>query len=415
MEERGRKLKKAGVAVATVAAALIGLVGVPSAHAADIPDFQASLTVSPGSVSWPDSTRFERRLSVTAGPGGADLEVSFRDPAQKLGGVDFHPFAAGSARLEGPGVLTGRPMPMVLRMDACGRPIPTAPRYNLKLEPDQQTTVVARSTLRTPAMPGMKHSVHAQVWPSLDGPVSSLTAPLAIGGPRDVLIRARIARKGDSALVRMRKGRSFRLTGKTTPALPNRTLKVLAQPRLNSGKATPRKLSVVTTDAHGRFRSGPIRPETGVWAVTVKLARAGKFAGTAQCVGSISVLPARKRVTTAKLLGRSYVSTSISDRVRTPKKIKLRFFRHAIRPDGSNRKVPTLAASAGCNAMGAKYVVRNGRLRWIGGVMSTDMFCRPNYDPRLTRLLKRGMKAKLKGKKLILTSGNARFALRRTR
>ncbi len=114
------------------------------------------------------------------------------------------------------------------------------------------------------------------------------------------------------------------------------------------------------------------------------------------------------------LLGHKFVSTKVKGRKMAGKKVHLEFFLHSPTPDKPEK--PTLAAGAGCNAMGATFVTKNGRLRWKGRFMSTAMGCpKHNHDAWLRRLLKRGMNAELSGKRLVLTRGKTRIALRQVK
>lgn len=132
------------------------------------------------------------------------------------------------------------------------------------------------------------------------------------------------------------------------------------------------------------------------------------------CAGAVRVLPGRGRATEANLNGHTFRSVRVVGRAIGQRQIRLRFFRHASRPGLPKR--PTLGVSAGCNSMGARYRLANGRLRWTGPVDSTEMGCAPARmanDRWLKRLLRTGMKARLKGKRLVLTRGKTRIVLRR--
>lgn len=124
-----------------------------------------------------------------------------------------------------------------------------------------------------------------------------------------------------------------------------------------------------------------------------------------------------RRATVGTLDGRSFRSIRIEGRSRIGSRaIRLRFFRHADFPGQPER--PFLAASTGCNSLGARYRISKGRLQWIGSIMQTEMGCgkvRESHDRWLIRQLKRGMKAKLNGKRLTLTHGKTRIVLRQIR
>lgn len=385
---------------------------------------QASMTASPDSLSWPDATAFLRRLEIHAGPAGFAGVIGFTD-AGWGGGTPGSPFGTGTATLEGPGELTVLPMPAIAPDPAaCFRGAPPflsfLPRYRLTLEPDQVTTVVATSELLAAPLPGMPRKVGAMIWPDGADVATELGVPLAIGGQSGVRIHSRLAGGGSPNRLELIEAESFRITGSTKPVLARRNIRVIAERRLDPGPGPGRvRLATVRTDAAGRFTTGALRLGPGLWVLRASLARPGRFDNTPNCAGAVTVTPSGRspEVTVRTLDGHSFRSIRIQGRTGIGRnRIRLRFFRDTSFPGRPDR--PFLAASAGCNSLGARYRVTRGRLRWSGPVRQTRMACgkrRENNDRWLIRRLKLGMKAKLNGKRLILTRGQTRIVLLQVR
>lgn len=121
----------------------------------------------------------------------------------------------------------------------------------------------------------------------------------------------------------------------------------------------------------------------------------------------IRLVPAgsARPATVAELEGRKFVSTVVKGSGKAPKKIKLTF-RRAVTDDtnskGSGPNAQALVTDSGCNLLSARYVVRNGRLRWKGQVVGTKMACADDRDAWLSRRLKKGLKADFIGTTLVL-------------
>ncbi|HXF37603.1 MAG TPA: META domain-containing protein [Actinomycetota bacterium] len=108
-----------------------------------------------------------------------------------------------------------------------------------------------------------------------------------------------------------------------------------------------------------------------------------------------------------RLDGRSFVSTHVHERGQERPlvpgtRIELSF------ADGR------LSVQAGCNHLGAGYRVRDGRLRLVGGVSTTEMGCdagRHAQDEWLSVFLGRSPWLELEGPRLTLSGGGTRIRL----
>lgn len=399
-----------------MAAVILATVVLPAtATAAQGPEF--TLTASPAAVSWPDSPEFRYRLSVKAGPEALDVNLKFPDPGWGSERTAGSAFTTAAARLEGFGELIPGPMPPILplRPGTCtrgGPPWASVGYYRLTLGAGQETTVVADSRLAAAPLPTMPREIAATVWTDGGSPVE-LTAPLAIGGRFAPLVESRFVGAGDALRIDRRAGRAFRLMGTTEPPLPRRLLRIEASSGAGGPPGVPRLLGTVRTDDRGGFRSGPLRLRSaGTWMLKTSLADPGRFDNTPGCAGTVRILPTKRPSTLAELEGHSFISTRVAGKDLGEAKVHLKFFWHQSVPGRPVR--PTLLASAGCNLMAAPYHARNGRLRWAGPPVSTQMYCQVNHDPWLASLLRRGVKANLAGKRLVLIRGRTRIVLRQT-
>lgn len=122
------------------------------------------------------------------------------------------------------------------------------------------------------------------------------------------------------------------------------------------------------------------------------------WAGTASLANA-----AKPKVPTVKsLLGKEFKLVKVKGKpLLKGKALPLRFFMHA--SETGQPKKATMAFSGGCNALGARYRVRKGRLSIRGQITGTAMLCRPNTDPWMIRNFRKSMKARTIGKRLILT------------
>lgn len=416
--------REAASSFATVAAAILLLAGMSATAGAAPGDPEASLSVAPDTISWPKAPGFERRLELTAGPQGFAGVVGFTDEGWG-GRASGSPFSAGAASLRGPGELKELPMPAIdLHPGACYRGGPPyisfLPRYRLTLGPDQTTTVAATSRLLAAPLPGMPRSVGATVWPDEADSATELSTPLEITGKTGVRINSRFAGNGDPDRAELTTAQSFRLKGSTEPALVRQRVRLIAEWRMGPGPGSGRMvLATVRTDSSGRFRTPALWLDEGTWVLKTSLVKPGTFNNTPNCAGTVTVNRSKRpgEVTVGTVDGHTFRSIRIEGRTGIGRKrIRLRFFRHANSPDQPTQ--PYLGASAGCNALGARYRIDNGRLKWIGPVMQTMMGCgkvREANDRWLIRQLKRGPKADLNGRRLTLTRGKVRIVLQQVR
>lgn len=397
-----------------VAAALVLLA--PGPARAAIP-FEASLSASPSSVSWPEETKFQYRLDVTAGDQGLDATLELPPSPWGIDGLDGSPFSVGRARLEGPGSIKVIPIavPMILDRTACYRGSRQFPSlYRLVLGPGEKTTVVADARLEAASLPGLRGEILASIQPKSGGSGERLAAPLTIGGRQGALIKTRFTGNGEARIIQLTPASKFRLTGATEPALPRRMIAIEATrvvPPLARQKA---RLITVQTDDEGRFQTGKLSLRSaGTWQLNTALVDPGELDGQPHCAGVVDVRHRERRATAAALLGHTFVSTSVWGRNMKNRRIRLRFFRHAEIPGRPKR--PTMVAHAGCDYLGARFRVRSSRLRWTGRINGTQISCRTNHDRWLTHLLRRGLRAKLYGDQLVLTRRNTEIVLRRVR
>lgn len=396
---------------------LAGLAG--SATAATEPEY--SLSASPDAISWPDAPKFQYRLQVKAGDEPLDVSLAF--PAADWGygsRVNGTMFSTANARLDGPGELAIGDMPAVPMPlpGSCSRgpqPWVSAVNYRLTLPAGEQTTVVADSRLAAAPLAATSREIQALVWGD-DTEQVTLNAPLAIDGLSGVLIESGFVGSADQYWVNRRIGQGFRLTGTTDPPLADTRIRITAHWEDRLG-GEPRGIQTVRTDEAGRFTTGPLSLyEKGTWSLRASLVAPGELDNAPQCAGAVNVGPAAPGDLSAALNGHTFRSIRVRGRAIGRKQISLKFFLHARHPNQPER--PTLVASAGCNSMGARYRAVNGRLRWQGSVMSTMIGCPParlRNDRWLQRNLRKGMKARLKGKRLTLVRGKTRIVLRQTR
>ncbi|MDQ2622516.1 MAG: META domain-containing protein [Actinomycetota bacterium] len=398
-----------GAATALVAA-------VPAGALSPTFEPEASLSASPGSVSWPDSTEFQYRLEVKAGSGGLDTTFDFRGPAWGNDRLDGSPVEIGPARLVGPGKLENihQVIPMVLDLNACHRGslgLPTL--FRLTLGPGEETTVIADARLRAAPLPGLEGQILAGFQAGHGAPVQ-LAAPLGIGGKQGVLIKTRFAGAGKNRVITRTRGNSFRLIGSTDPAVPHRKIKIRATAISGEMNSEELSLTTVRTDAEGRFRTGKLKVNrTGTWRLSTALSDAGKFDNEPHCAGVVRLWNKELQATPARLDGHTFVSTSVWGRELKQQRIRLRFFRHA--EMNGRPKRPTMVAFAGCNRLGALYGTKNGRLRWTGRITGTAKACRTGHDRWLTRLLRGGVRARMIGDQLILNRRKTEIVLQRIR
>lgn len=124
---------------------------------------------------------------------------------------------------------------------------------------------------------------------------------------------------------------------------------------------------------------------------------------------------AKAKVPTVKsLLGKQFRSVSVSGSpIIEGRTIGLRFFMHANNP--SRPKKPTMAVTGGCNANGAGFRVRRGRLVSRGYWEGTKIGCSTDPDPWLISKFRKGLKARVKGNRLVLTrpAEGVKFVFRR--
>ncbi|MBN8870124.1 MAG: META domain-containing protein [Solirubrobacterales bacterium] len=124
---------------------------------------------------------------------------------------------------------------------------------------------------------------------------------------------------------------------------------------------------------------------------------------------------AKAKVPTVKsLLGKQFTSVSVSGSpIIKGRTIGLRFFRHADNP--SRPKKPTMVVTGGCNAQGTGFRVRRGRLVSRGYWEGTKIGCSIDPDPWLRSKFKKGLKARVKGNRLILSrpADGVKFVFRR--
>ncbi len=121
--------------------------------------------------------------------------------------------------------------------------------------------------------------------------------------------------------------------------------------------------------------------------------------------------------TMESLDGKSFRSTLIKGRKVKRDNMTLDFTTGPLpQHDDQDRQAqgPLMLASIGCNSMGGEYAVRQGRLRWVGETYSTAMMCFPFHDGWLSRLLTKGVKARIAGPVLTLTRGKNRIVLLRS-
>lgn len=394
---------------------LAGLAG--SATAAE-PEY--SLSASPNTISWPDSPRFQYRLNVKAGDEPLDVSLAFPAGSWGYGSrVNGTMFSTARAWLDGPGELTIGEMPPIPmpRPGSCSRgpqPWASAGNYRLSLPAGERTTVVADSRLAAAPLAATSREIRALAWGNGTEHVA-LNAPLAINGVTGALIESGFVGSPDRYWIDRRIGQRFRLAGTTDPPLANTLIRITAHWEDRFG-GEPRGIQTVRTDGAGRFTTGPLNLyEKGTWSLRASLVDPGEFDNAPQCAGAVNVGPAAPGDLSATLNGHTFRSIRVRGRAIGRKRISLKFFLHARRTDRPER--PTLLASAACNSMGARYRAAKGRLRWFGPVETTLIGCPParlRNDRWLQRTLRKGMKAKLKGKRLILTRGKIRIVLRRT-
>lgn len=394
---------------------LAGLAG--SVTAAE-PEY--SLSASPDTISWPDAPEFQYRLQVKAGDEPLDVRLAFPAAGWGYGSrVTGTMFSTAHARLDGPGELTIGEMPPIPMPGpgSCTRgpqPWVSAGNYRLFLPAGEQTTVVADSRLAAAPLAATSREIQAIVWGHGTEQVA-LNAPLAMNGRTGALIEPGFVGSPDRYWIDRRIGQRFRLAGTTDPPLADALIRITAHWEDRLG-GEPRGIWTVRTDGTGRFTTGPLKLyERGTWSLRASLVTPGEFDNAPQCAGAVNVGPAAPGDLSEALNGHAFRSVRIRGRAIRHKRIRLKFFLHARRTDRPER--PTLVASAGCNSMGASYRANHGRLRWTGRVMGTAMGCPPKLmrdDRWLTRNLRRGMKAGLKGKRLTLTRGKIRIVLRRT-
>lgn len=406
--------------IVVTAAAMLLLVPAGSASASDEPEY--SLSASPNSISWPDAPDFQYRLDVAAGTEPLDVKLKFPDPGWGYGQISGSVFSPDTATLDGPGELTPGDMPALVppAPGTCWRgtsPWAALLWYRLTLDAGESTTVVVPSQLTAAPLEGTPRQIRARVWTDTTEPIE-LTAPVTIAGTPGAAIESWFVGEEAKYWIDRFADQQFRLRGKAIPALGGRLVRITAQRVAGGdGSSEPILLGTVRTDGNGNFRTEPLfLYDSGTWALRATLVSPGEFDSTPACAGAVIVQPAEGNLTEANLNGHIYRSIRIKGRKMGRKRIRFNFFRHASTP--TSPKAPTLGVSAGCNSMGARYLVGKGRLRWTGPVMSTMMGCTPKRmrdDRWLQRNLRRGMKAALKGKRLTLTRGKVRIVLRQTK
>lgn len=412
-----------GLVIAGMAAAvMLLLAGLAGDAAAEGPRY--SLSASPDTVSWPDAPDFRYRLEVSSGDEPLELDFEFPDPGWGHSRVSGALFDIDLARLEGPGKLDTTigpiPAPKGVPFQGCVRGLPvwhSAATYRLNLDANQTTTVTADGRLAAAPLPDTPREIRVSLGTDRTEP-AILTAPLNVGGSKGVLITSRFTGAGNRNSISRTVGRGFKLEGATTPVLPGKQISIRAM-QLTGRGATPklktRLLTTVRTDRAGRFSTGNLRLDRpGAWTLEPTLSSPDPYDNAPGCGGMVNVAPAGKPVTPKRLTGRTFISTRVVGRSLGRSKVRLSFSRLK-KQASSMPKGPFLSLSTGCNRMGGNYTVRANRLRLRPFVFSTEMLCRPDHDRWLLRLLRKGVKVKLNGKRLTLTRGKTRIVLRQAR
>ena len=376
------------------------------ASAAEQPVASASLSLSPTSASWPSAKTFQGRLEVSSGPDGADTSLGFPYISWGFSDVSGSPFTVGDPTLEGAGSikLTGAvvadPSPT-----ACfrGNPGYYEPHYNLKMPPDSQAAVVFPVSLASAPLVGMNSEIKALLG------TQTLSSPVQAGGTPGMRIIGKVSGGSEFEGPSRLPGETFRISGRTVPAVANRLLRFRVDPRMSFDYSNPPKrrvLATVRTDASGRFRTAPVAlNREAVWVLTSTLVKPGYFDPEPSCNGSLLIDDGFDPATLQNLDAHKFVSTSIKGPGKKPKKITLYFTRGRIDDETGEIKDPNgpiMILDAGCNSIGGEYDVRNGRLGWTGDVIQTLVGCVPDRDGWLASRLRGRINVSIKGKTLLL-------------
>lgn len=132
--------------------------------------------------------------------------------------------------------------------------------------------------------------------------------------------------------------------------------------------------------------------------------------GLAGNLGTASAKPSGQVPDVDSLLDKEFRSIRTKGVPRAgPLGFHVRFFEHARNTEAE--AVPTLVFTAGCNANGSRFQIRHGRLFATGEFVGTLIGCQVNPDPRIAKLLKKGMKIRQVGNRIVLASRGGRVKI----
>lgn len=87
---------------------------------------------------------------------------------------------------------------------------------------------------------------------------------------------------------------------------------------------------------------------------------------------------------------------------------------HDLDPKTPSRWSYKLIASAGCNTLGGRYWLKDGKLIWSRNLAGTKMACRKPVDQWLKRTLRKGLTARIvKGNLVLAGQRQIKIVLRR--
>lgn len=353
------------------------------------------------------------RVEVLAGSEGGDFQFYAEPDLWGRDGISGNPFSVGPAMLDGPGVLT---LESVLIAD----PSPTScfrggfqgarQHYRLTLPADTATTIVLPVRATAASLAWGRGITF--VYPGEADRMNRLHLPVEVGGPRGVFVDF-TALGAVRVTGKVTAGKTFRLAGRTEPAIGGRKIVITAEPRMRMFDLPDpgsRTLATVTTKSDGTFTSGPVSlPGDAVWVLSAKPKPGPGYDDGPSCGPVVTSASASRKAYPSDLVGKTFRSTSVKGaRLIGPRAIKLSFARE---PEGTDpddgvppRWVDVLTGNAGCNTLSGRYWLKNGRLVWSHHLAGTKMGCAEPVDQWLKKTLRRGVNARIAGGRLVLSN-----------
>jgi len=386
----------------------------PASGSAALPS-EVSVAASPPSVSWPDSPNTTLEVSVSSGPEGADFQFNVEPDNWSTGTISGNPFFVEAATLEGPGNLK-------IESTEVADPSPTScfrggfqgvrHSYRLTLPADSESVIRVPVRALSAELPWARRGVTFS-YPSGDGSRwISLYTPIAVNGPKGTWINFAVRglpKEGGELTA----GRYFRIAGKTLPSLARTKIVIVAEPRMIPNgfpRVSARTLATVRTNGGGNFLTPRVRlPGDAAWVLKAIPKTGPDYDDEPSCGPVITTARSSRPAHTSDLLDRYFRSISVKGtKLIGQKKVWLHFERRAMGTDPDDGIDPYLEyvmmGSAGCNAMGGPFTLKNGRLRWSGQIEQTLIGCQKPIDAWLEHNLRRGMKARMVRGRLVLTN-----------